>query len=650
MSEPATAHRRDPVRPRRRADRARRRRADARVVPAPDEHRRDVAPLAAIRRRPPLRIRRHDPRRRSPTTIVREFRLPVDADDVPRARSRTGRAPCFPAPSPCSPSFRRATASRACRTPTSFHWAARSSATGRSTRTSTTIFRRTRSARSSPTPSISLHVIEALGVPAERVLFVDDNRAQRRAAARLGIVARGSRRSTARAGCSTSCAARGPHRPTASNTRRRGPAAVALALPAPGAPRDEPPSHAAAARRRRPAAARRPDRRRQVRLDVPGAGAAHAGHPRRRRSPTSRPRARARRSRASAGRPSDARARSFAAAQATARRIVTDDALALIAAPGVEIVIDATGNPAAGIRHVLACCAHGKHVVMVNVEADALAGPLLAQRAREAGIVYSLAYGDQPALICEMVDWAAPRASRWSPPARAPSTCPPTTRRRPTRCGRTTASRRRWSRPATSTRRCSTRSSTAPRARSRWRRSPTRPASRRRPDGLAFPPCGVDDLPRVLRPRDEGGHLAPRRPGRGDLQRRARRPAGVPRPALGRLRDVPRGRRTARLRAPLLQRIRLLDRPDGPLRGDVQAVPPDRARARHQRRVGRAARASRPAQPTAWHGDVVATAKRDLAAGETLDGEGGYTVYGKLMPAARFAARWAACRSGSRTA
>ena len=79
--------------------------------------------------------------------------------------------------------------------------------------------------------------------------------------------------------------------------------------------------------------------------------------------------------------------------------------LALIAAPEIEIVIDATGNPAAGIRHALACCAHGKHVVMVNVEADALAGPLLARRAREAGIVYSLAYGDQPALICEMVDW-----------------------------------------------------------------------------------------------------------------------------------------------------------------------------------------------------------------------------------------------------
>ena len=38
--------------------------------------------------------------------------------------------------------------------------------------------------------------------------------------------------------------------------------------------------------------------------------------------------------------------------------------------------------------------------------------------------------------------------------------------------------------------------------------------------------------------------------------------------------------------------------------------------------------------PIAWHGDVITTAKRDLAKGETLDGEGGYTVFGKLMPAA----------------
>jgi len=75
-------------------------------------------------------------------------------------------------------------------------------------------------------------------------------------------------------------------------------------------------------------------------------------------------------------------------------------------APELDVVIDATGDAAAGIGHVLACCREGRHVVMVNVEADALAGPLLARRAEEAGIVYSLAYGDQPALICELVDWA----------------------------------------------------------------------------------------------------------------------------------------------------------------------------------------------------------------------------------------------------
>ena len=60
----------------------------------------------------------------------------------------------------------------------------------------------------------------------------------------------------------------------------------------------------------------------------------------------------------------------------------TDDTDAVIASPDVEIVVDATGQAAAGIEHVLACCEHGKHIIMVNVEADALAGPLLARRAR----------------------------------------------------------------------------------------------------------------------------------------------------------------------------------------------------------------------------------------------------------------------------
>jgi predicted homoserine dehydrogenase-like protein len=88
------------------------------------------------------------------------------------------------------------------------------------------------------------------------------------------------------------------------------------------------------------------------------------------------------------------------------KTFVTDDALAVLQHPEIDVVIEATGDPANGVRYCLAAIGHGKHIVMVNVEADALAGPLLARRAREAGVVYSLAWGDQPALICEQVDWA----------------------------------------------------------------------------------------------------------------------------------------------------------------------------------------------------------------------------------------------------
>jgi predicted homoserine dehydrogenase-like protein len=85
---------------------------------------------------------------------------------------------------------------------------------------------------------------------------------------------------------------------------------------------------------------------------------------------------------------------------------VTADGEAVIAHPAIEVIVEATGVPGAGIRHALAAIGHGKHIVMVNVEADALAGPLLARKANSAGVVYSLAWGDQPALICEHVDWA----------------------------------------------------------------------------------------------------------------------------------------------------------------------------------------------------------------------------------------------------
>src|SRR6516225_6790133 len=72
----------------------------------------------------------------------------------------------------------------------------------------------------------------------------------------------------------------------------------------------------------------------------------------------------------------------------------------------VEVVVEATGDASAGIAHTIQAIEAGKHIVMVNVEADALAGPWLAHKARAASVIYSMAYGDQPALIAEMVDWA----------------------------------------------------------------------------------------------------------------------------------------------------------------------------------------------------------------------------------------------------
>src|SRR5262249_26293210 len=90
----------------------------------------------------------------------------------------------------------------------------------------------------------------------------------------------------------------------------------------------------------------------------------------------------------------------------TRRTHVTPDADALIGFPDIDVIVEATGDPKTGIRFPLSAIAHGKHIVMVNLYSDALAGPLLARKAKQAGVVYSLAWGDQPALICEHVDWA----------------------------------------------------------------------------------------------------------------------------------------------------------------------------------------------------------------------------------------------------
>jgi predicted homoserine dehydrogenase-like protein len=309
---------------------------------------------------------------------------------------------------------------------------------------------------------------------------------------------------------------------------------------------------------------------------------------------------------------------------------VGDDARALIAHPALEVAIDATGHPPAGIAHALAAIANGKHIVMVNVEADVLAGPLLAQKARAAGVVYSLAYGDQPALIAEQVDWArvcgfdvvaAGKGTKYLP-AYHQST-PDTVWGH---YGLTADQARLGGMNAQMFNSFLDGTKSAIEMAAVANATGLTPA----PDGLQFPPCGVDDLPRVLRPRAEGGQLYHKgqvevvsslerdgRPVFRDLRWGVyvvfEAPSDYARRCFSEYGLVtdPSGRYAALYKPYHLIGLELgISVASAGLRGEPTG------------------------SPTGFRGDAVATAKRDLAAGETLDGEGGFTVWGRLMPAA----------------
>ncbi len=309
---------------------------------------------------------------------------------------------------------------------------------------------------------------------------------------------------------------------------------------------------------------------------------------------------------------------------------VGDDAGAVIGHPSVEIVVECTGDPVVAVGHHLAAFAAGKHVISATVEADAVCGAVLARRAREAGVVYSMAYGDQPAMVCELVDWArtcgfevaaAGRGHKWRPEYRfsTPDTV--------------------WQHWGLT-----------PEQAERGRLNPkmfnsfldgTKPAIESAAianacgldvpsGGLAYPSGSIDDLPRLMRPRDEGGVLE----GAG-----------------------------------MVEVLNSLDDDGHPIDYDIRmgvwvCV---RAATEYQRRcfeeykvrtdesgryiaaykrwhliglelgmsvanVGLRGEATGTAR--AFRADVVAVAKKDLAKGEILDGEGGFCVAGQLRPSA----------------
>ena len=321
---------------------------------------------------------------------------------------------------------------------------------------------------------------------------------------------------------------------------------------------------------------------------------------------------------------------SMEAASNSGGTFITDDAMSLIASNYVDVVIDATGSPAAGIAHVLACCEHKKHIVMVNVEADALAGPLLARRAHEAGIVYSLAYGDQPALICEMVDWArtagfdvvaAGKGTKYLPPyhASTPDTVWGHYGFTPETVAGGDFNAQMFNAFLDGTKSAIEMAAVA-------NATGLTPA----PQGLDFPPCGVDDLARLLKPIDAGGRLHHR--GQVEVI------SSVERDGRPVFRDLRWGVYVTF--AADSEYVRRCFKEYG-LVTDASGEYSSMYKPFHL--IGLelgisvasvALRSEATGAATGWRGDCVATAKRALKAGEILDGEGGYTVYGKLMPAA----------------
>jgi len=308
---------------------------------------------------------------------------------------------------------------------------------------------------------------------------------------------------------------------------------------------------------------------------------------------------------------------------------ITDDVMAMIASPDVEVVVEATGHAPAGIAHARCAIRNGKHIVMVNVEADVLAGPLLAREAETAGVVYSLAYGDQPALICELVDWAracgfnviaAGKGTKYLPEyhASTPDTVWGHYGLTPEQARVGGMNPQMFNSFLDGTKSGIEMAAVA-------NATGLTPA----PDGLAFPPCGTHELADVLRPGNTGAlHHAGQVEVISSLHR-----DGAP------VRNDLRWGVFVAFEAPNDYAVRCFQE------YGVVTDPSGRISALYRpfhliglelnvSILSAALRGEATGAASGFRGDVVATAKRDLRAGETLDGEGGACVWGKLMPAA----------------
>jgi predicted homoserine dehydrogenase-like protein len=308
--------------------------------------------------------------------------------------------------------------------------------------------------------------------------------------------------------------------------------------------------------------------------------------------------------------------------------MITDHADHLIKAD-LEVMIEATGVTEAGTYHAWTALEAGKHVVMANVETDALLGPILKKKADEKRLVYSLAYGDQPGIICEMVDWArtvglevvcAGKGTRYQPEYRysTPDTV--------------------WKyfgfteeQIATGNYNAQMYNSFLDSTKSSIEMCALSNATGLIPQkcGLQFPPVGPEDLPSVLKPQPEGGILE--HSGTVEIVASEKRDGS---PIKNHLRwgvyiVFKAGNDLVRRFLSMHDFLR-----DGS--GEYGAVYRPFHLIGLEIGVSVASAALRgEATGSADHfiADVASVAKKDLKPGEILDGEGGYSVCGRLVRA-----------------
>ena len=312
-----------------------------------------------------------------------------------------------------------------------------------------------------------------------------------------------------------------------------------------------------------------------------------------------------------------------------ARTRFTD--VATEACSDIEVIIEATGNPAAGIAHALAAIEAKTPIIMVNVEADVLAGPLLARKAREGGVTYSMAYGDQPALISELVDWARSAGFEVAAAGKGTKYLPSYHTATPAdvwfHYGLTAEEARRAGMNPQMF------NSFLDGTKSALEMAAVANACGLKvpEDGLSFPPCGVDHLPHVLRGQAAGGQLE--EDGMVEVVSSLERDG---RPVF---RDLRWGiyvvfKAANDYAAGCFKQYGLATDASG--RYAAMYKPFHLIGLELSISVLQVVLNKSPTGATReWRGDAVAVAKRYLKAGETLDGEGGYTVYGRLVPAAR---------------